>query len=71
MEAMTPSEAARWNYSPTSGTHVLDPPAVIGSHEVVLHQRVFVGVENDVEPDVSIDVERHLPTKRRVLCRGS
>ena len=46
---------------------VLDSPAMVGAHEVVVDQRLLVGIENDVEPNIAVDMEGHLPAHGGVL----
>ena len=53
----------------TPSADVLDAPTVIGAEQVVLDQGTFVGVEHDVDGDVAVDVEGHLPARRGELVQ--
>ena len=50
-------------------THVLHAPAMIGAEEVVLNQGVLVGIEDDVEAHVAIDMEGELESLGCVVAR--
>ena len=48
-----------------AGTQVLDTPPVIGAEQVVALQGSFVGVQCQVDGQVTVGMQRHLPAGRR------